>query len=146
MGAMADGVVRAAGGVVWRTNGNNRVELLLVHRPGEGYDDWTFPTGKRDDIDSSEEDCAIREVWEETGYHCRLGHEIARVNYIDRKGRPKRVRYWTMTVSGGAESYSNEVDAMMWMPIDRARKNITYERDLLVIDCFENFLRSGLTE
>lgn len=36
---MADGIVRAAGGVVWRTNGNNRVELLLVHRPGEGYDD-----------------------------------------------------------------------------------------------------------
>jgi hypothetical protein len=32
------------------------------------------------------------------------------------------------------------------MPIDRARKKITYERDHLVIDCFENFLRSGLTE
>jgi 8-oxo-dGTP pyrophosphatase MutT (NUDIX family) len=51
---MADGIVRAAGGVVWRTNGNNTVEILLVHRPGEGYDDWTFPKGKRDDIDSSE--------------------------------------------------------------------------------------------
>lgn len=144
--AMADGIVRAAGGVVWRTNGNNTVEILLVHRPGEGYDDWTFPKGKRDDIDSSEEDCAIREVWEETGYHCQLGHEIARINYIDRKGRPKRVRYWTMIVSGGAESYSNEVDAMMWMSVDRARKKITYERDLLVIECFENYLRSGLTE
>ena len=68
------------------------------------------------------------------------------INYIDRKGRPKRVRYWTMIVSGGAESYSNEVDAMMWMSVDRARKKITYERDLLVIECFENFLRSGLTE
>ena len=143
---MADGIVRAAGGVVWRTDGNDLVELLLVHRPGEGYDDWTFPKGKRDDIDSSEEDCAVREVWEETGYHCQLGHEIARINYIDRKGRPKRVRYWTMTVSGGAESYSNEVDDMTWMSVDRARKKITYERDLLVIDCFENYLRSGLTE
>lgn len=143
---MADGIVRAAGGVVWRTSGDNLVELLLVHRPGEGYDDWTFPKGKRDDIDSSEEDCAIREVWEETGYHCQLGQEIARVNYIDRKGRPKRVRYWTMIVSGGAESYSNEVDAMVWMPVDQAREKITYERDLLVIECFENYLRSGLTE
>jgi hypothetical protein len=56
---MADGIVRAAGGVIWRTNGNNVVEILLVHRPGEGYDDWTFPKGKRDDIDSSEEDCAL---------------------------------------------------------------------------------------
>ena len=143
---MADPIVRAAGGVVWRKAATNRVELLLVHRPGEGYDDWTFPKGKRDSIDSTEEDCALREVWEETGFHCRIGHELARVNYTDRKGRPKRVRYWTMTISGGEESYSNEVDDMAWMSPDKARKKITYERDLLIIDCFESYLRSGLTE
>jgi len=143
---MTDGIVRAAGGVVWRTSESGRVEFLLVHRPGVGYDDWTFPKGKRDNADSSEEDCALREVWEETGFHCRLGNEIARINYIDRKNRPKRVRYWTMTIIGGAEIYSNEVDEMMWVTIDKARKKVTYERDLLIIDMFESFLRSGLIE
>ena len=143
---MADKIIRAAGGVVWRWSVHGSAELLLVHRPGEGYDDWTFPKGKRDDSDSSEEECAMREVFEETGLHCRLGHEIARVSYIDRKGRPKRVRYWTMTVASGAHSPNNEVDAVEWLSIDKTRKRLTYPRDLLIVDCFEQYLKSGLTE
>ena len=143
---MADKVVRAAGGVVWRRTATGKPQLLLVHRPGEGYDDWTFPKGKRDDGDSSEEDCAVREVWEETGLHCRIGHELCRISYTDRKGRPKRVRYWTMTVVGGKPTHSFEVDAVAWLPLDKARAKLTYDRDLLIIDCFEQYLKSGLTE
>jgi len=57
-------VVRAAGGLVVRDD-----TVLLVHRPK--YDDWTFPKGKAEDGES-DEDCALREVREETGLSCEL--------------------------------------------------------------------------
>ena len=50
-----------------------RPEVLLVHRPA--YDDWTFPKGKVEPGESDEE-CAVREVEEETGLRCALGREL----------------------------------------------------------------------
>ncbi len=116
------GVVRAAGGVVCR-DGN----VLLVHRPK--YDDWTFPKGKADEGESDEE-CALREVHEETGLRCSLEEELASTRYIDTKGRPKRVRWWTMRVleDDGFEG-NDEVDELRWVDDDTARRLLTYERD-----------------
>jgi 8-oxo-dGTP diphosphatase len=37
-------VIRAAGGVVYRTDQSGETELAIIHRPG--YDDWTLPKGK----------------------------------------------------------------------------------------------------
>ena len=68
-----------------------------MHRPK--YDDWTFPKGKVEPGETDEE-AATREVREETGLDCALGEEFATVRYVDSKGRPKRVRYWMMTVAG----------------------------------------------
>ncbi len=84
------GPVRAAGGVVRRGD-----RVLVVHRPR--YDDWTFPKGKADDGES-DEDCAVREVREETGFSCRLVDELPSTSYTDSRGRPKVVRYWSMDV------------------------------------------------
>src|SRR5215469_10943083 len=66
-------------------------KVVLVHRPK--YDDWSFPKGKCDEGESDEE-CALREVEEETGLRCELLDEIGKTSYIDSKGRPKTVRYW----------------------------------------------------
>ena len=63
-------LVRAAGGLVVRDG-----DVLLVHRPK--YDDWTFPKGKAEDGETDEE-CALREVVEETGLRCELGARSAR--------------------------------------------------------------------
>jgi 8-oxo-dGTP diphosphatase len=89
----ASGIIRAAGGVPWRRRADGQLEVLLVHRPH--YDDWTFPKGKAKDGESDEE-AAIREVEEETGLTCELGNELATTHYVDRRGRSKYVRYWTM--------------------------------------------------
>jgi 8-oxo-dGTP pyrophosphatase MutT (NUDIX family) len=119
-------VVRAAGGVVVRGTGAARA-VLLVHRPA--YDDWTFPKGKVEQGESDEA-CAVREVEEETGLRCTLAEELSATEYVDGRGRPKRVRYWRMEVDSGELRFEHEVDAARWLTTAEAADQLTYDRDL----------------
>ncbi len=122
-------VVRAAGGVVVRGAGAE-ARVLLVHRPA--YDDWTFPKGKVDPGES-DEDCAVREVEEETGLRCALGRELPSTAYDDAKGRPKVVRYWVMDVAGGELRFEHEVDEARWVTVGEAAELLSYERDVALL-------------
>ena len=126
-------VVLAAGGVAWRRKKGHEVEVLLVHRPK--YDDWTLPKGKLDDGESAEE-AALREVEEETGLQVTLGDELPSTDYHDRFGRPKNVRYWVMDVIGGAFRPNREVDEVRWLPVEDAKRELSYARDREVLDAF----------
>jgi len=118
--------VRAAGGVVARDG-----VVLLVHRPR--YDDWTFPKGKAEEGES-DEDCALREVREETGLRCTLEEELPSTHYVDSRGRPKRVRWWRMRVVGDDGFTPNqEVDELRWVDDGAAAELLTYERDRQLI-------------
>jgi 8-oxo-dGTP pyrophosphatase MutT (NUDIX family) len=123
-------VIRAAGGVVVR-EGEAGIEVLLVHRPR--YADWTFPKGKVDG-DESDEDCAVREVEEETGLRCELDRELPSTSYVDGHGRQKRVRYWVMRAVGGELAFEHEVDDAVWLAPDDARRQLSYERDVTLLD------------
>jgi 8-oxo-dGTP diphosphatase len=125
-------IVRAAGGIVSRKNQRGDIEVLLVHRPHRG--DWSFPKGKREPAETDEE-CARREVWEETGLTCALGVELPPVSYRDGEGRPKTVRYWTMTADGAAEA-RNEVDEVRWLGIDDAARLLSYAADRALLAAF----------
>lgn len=118
--------VRAAGGLVLRRNQDTGLEVLLVHRPK--YDDWTFPKGKALP-DESDENCALREVEEETGLSCELVAELSGTSYTDSHGRPKVVRYWSMRPLAGEFSPHAEVDEARWLPLEGARAALTYDRD-----------------
>ncbi len=119
-------LVRAAGGLVLRDG-----EVLLVHRPR--YDDWTFPKGKAEDGET-DEDCALREVLEETGLECRLGAEAGMTEYVDSRGRPKRVRWWLMDPLRGDFTPTDEVDEVRWVEPATAAELLSYGRDLTLLE------------
>jgi 8-oxo-dGTP diphosphatase len=123
-------VVRAAGGVPLRV-ADGVVEVLIVHRPR--YDDWTFPKGKCE-ADETEEDCALREVEEETGLRCELGAELPSTTYTDPRGRPKTVRYWLLEVVGGDLAFENEVADARWVTPALAASTLSYGRDVEILD------------
>jgi 8-oxo-dGTP diphosphatase len=112
--------VKASGGI----------EVALVHRPR--YDDWSFPKGKLDPGESWEQ-AALREVEEEVGLRCRLGHELPPTAYRDNKGRAKVVRYWLMEPLDGEFAPSREVDEVRWLAPAAADRLLSYahDRDLL---------------
>lgn len=120
--------IRAAGGLVWRIGPNRQVEVLLVHRPR--YDDWSLPKGKADPGET-DEDCARREVFEETGIRAALEAPLPAVRYLDRKARPKVVRYWCMRPVSEPEPFlpNHEVDEIAWLPLDEALHRLTYPHD-----------------
>ena len=132
-------VIEAAGGVVWRRDDDGRVRVLLVHRPR--YDDWSLPKGKLDSGESAR-DAALREVLEETGLRCKAARRLADVRYHDRKGRPKRVRYWEMTPVGGKFRPNHEVDEVRWVPVDDVASIVSYPRDAQIVDELHGLVRS----
>ncbi len=125
-----DDVVHAAGCVVWRLQGG-QLEVALVHR--DRYDDWSHPKGKRA---SGEHDlgCAVREVLEETGIRGTIHTELPTVRYADNKGRPKVVRYWSMERTGGRFTPNDEVDQLIWVPLDQAKDMLSYSHDRVLLD------------
>ena len=139
--------VRAAGGLVWRetllgdADGTSRpgLEIVLIHRPA--YDDWSFPKGKLDKGESYEA-AAVREVAEETGLVCELGHELPSTEYLDRKGRLKLVRYWAMRVVAVEPWQPNdEIDGRRWVTFDDAETMLTHAHDRELVERLRTELR-----
>jgi 8-oxo-dGTP diphosphatase len=118
--------MRAAGGLVFRPAVDGHIEILLVHRAQ--YDDWGFPKGKNDPGES-DEDCAVREVEEETGHRCAIERELGEARYRDAKDRGKVVRYFVMRALSGSFTPHEEIDDARWVPVDEAAGVLTYERD-----------------
>ena len=121
--------VKASGGVVRRA-GEDGVEIAIVHRPQ--YDDWSLPKGKLDPGETWEE-AALREVEEEIGLRCTLGEELPHVEYADRKGREKVVRYWLMEPEEGSFKPNPEVDELRWLIPSAAADLLTYPHDQALV-------------
>ena len=138
--------VVACGAVVWRQSLNEGVEVVVVHRPR--YDDWSFAKGKLDPGETLEQ-CACREVCEETGLTVTLGDPLPDVSYIDRKGRQKTVHYWMATitrndpdvpVAQGDFVANDEVDELRWVTPAEASALLTYSRDVALLRSFTEVL------
>jgi 8-oxo-dGTP diphosphatase len=104
-----------------------------VHRVR--HDDWSIPKGAIAPGETVQQ-CAVREVREETGLRCRLVAEIRSATYRDRNNRAKHVRFWHMTPLGRLGSPDPaEVDEVRWVPLANAAM-LTRKRDREVITAF----------
>lgn len=120
--------------VPWRRKPDGEFEVLLIHRPR--YDDWSMPKGKRD-LGESDEQCALREMEEETGIRGTLGAMLPSALYTDHRGRPKEVAYWLMEVAAGEPANfepNDEVDRLAWFDLDVARDTLSYPLDQGLLD------------
>jgi 8-oxo-dGTP diphosphatase len=126
-------VVRAAGGIVVRRDGD-ATQYLLVHRP---RGDWSFPKGKAEPGER-DEDTALREVEEETGFSCALGAPAGETRYQDAMGRPKVARYWFMESQSVSRPFTpnHEIDDVRWCTRTEADGLLSYEQDRRLLASF----------
>jgi 8-oxo-dGTP pyrophosphatase MutT (NUDIX family)/phosphohistidine phosphatase SixA len=122
----------AAGAAIWRPAadpGSGEAQVLLVHRPV--YDDWSLPKGKSEPGEHILL-TAVREVLEETCVRPVLGPRLPTVEYIS-WGHPKRVSYWAAFSAGLEAAPGQEIDAISWLPLAQARKQLADTHDDPVI-------------
>lgn len=124
-------LIRAAGGIVHRPVLGGRVEIACIYRESRG--DWTFPKGKLDEGETFEQ-AALREVIEETNMLCRVVRFVGTTNYTHRKGKPKIVAYYLMSVDQGEFIPNEEVDDLVWLPLEQVRPHLTWDRDQELFD------------
>jgi broad specificity phosphatase PhoE/8-oxo-dGTP pyrophosphatase MutT (NUDIX family) len=124
-----DNAIPAAGALPWRRR-NGQLEVALVHRPR--YDDWSWAKGKLDPGEAWPV-AAVREVFEETGFHVRLGRPLPSSQYtvVNGTGQPgtKEVRFWAAEVVGGDGTLVNEIDEVVWLDVAAATARLSYTRD-----------------
>lgn len=122
-------VIKAAGGVVFRFSPHGEPQVLVIHRPR--YDDWSLPKGKNDPGESSQA-AAVREVWEETGHHCRVIAPLGQHEYMSLQGW-KEVDYYAMTSwSFTGFRAGAEVDEIRWIPVSEiGLLSYHYDRQLV---------------
>ncbi|CAM5636736.1 DNA mismatch repair protein MutT [Streptomyces spiroverticillatus] len=135
---MSTRVILAAGCVLWRRGPyDGEVEVCLVHRPR--YGDWSFPKGK---LKRGEDALAgaLREVLEETGFHCRPGDRLPTMRYLV-GGRPKEVSYWAAEATSGSFTPNSEVDRILWLSPGAASTRLTQRRDRPLLHALTSSLR-----
>ncbi len=122
-------VILAAGGIVWKTEEDEK-KLAVVHR--RKHNDWSLPKGK---VDPGEfwAKAALREVLEETGCTGKITDFAGSISY-NLNGYPKVVLFWHMDIkSYQPQKMNGEVDEVRWLTIEQAIKILDYEDEIDLI-------------
>jgi ADP-ribose pyrophosphatase YjhB (NUDIX family) len=118
----------SAGGLV--VDGEDRV-LLIRARDLRNQPVWTLPKGALVTGETSR-DAALREVREETGYHCEVVRELETVTYwFQRAGGRirKSVKWYLMRPLAKEGEHDHEVDEVAWADRADALTRLRYDSD-----------------
>jgi len=106
--------------------------VIIRTRTSSGRHVWTFPKGRLENGETDEE-AALREVREETGYVCRLKQPLGETAYWFRSGSNqvrKTVRWYLLEAMERTGVYNRaEVEEVRWIPIRQAYEKLTHRGD-----------------
>lgn len=103
---------KSCGVIPWRLREGQREYLLLLQKNGS----WSFPKGHME-AGETEEDTALRELFEESGLHAELDHSSLAVMEYDLS---PRIRKQVVLFLGRAEGQlllqESEIAGAKWLP------------------------------
>ena len=123
----------SAGGVVFRKNEENNLEILLIRVKNR----WSFPKGN---IERGEprDKAALREVKEETGVDAEIVEYLGEVDYwysMELYRIHKFVYYYLMKYTGGQITpQKEEIDEAKFFPLDKVKEILTYPTDQKIFE------------
>lgn len=137
--------IYAAGAVCWRLV-DDKVRVLVIHR--SRHNDVSLPKGKVDPGETLPQ-TAVREIREETGLDVALGTPLGITRYTMPSGLDKVVHYWAAEVTEEAVLASSflpneEVSALEWVSLKKARSCLSYEHDVEIVDNFAALVDQGV--
>lgn len=124
----------SCGGIVWDAE-RSQVLLVFVENLSKKKV-WTFPKG-HPEKEEMDEQAALREVREETGWKCEIETPLMDVQYSFTRGSVKinkTVRWFFMRPSEQVgKPQPEEILDTRWVTLDEAKKLLTYETDLKLL-------------
>jgi 8-oxo-dGTP pyrophosphatase MutT (NUDIX family) len=122
---------RSYGGVVVH-NGD-----VLVITPAGRSKVRTLPKGGAHAGETAET-TALREVREETGVRARVVERLGNVEYTYRRGGRRIFKtvafYLCDYISGDTADHDDEVDEARWIPLERARTELSYPGERRIVE------------
>jgi len=114
----------SSGGVIYRINPENKIEVLLLHQRVSKK--WHLPKGTQEQGEDLEQ-TALREVREETGYEVEIEKYLGKLSSVKENGTPKITHYFLMKAvngnsNGRSDEDKNKYDKVEWIEIERAKK------------------------
>lgn len=123
----------SCGAVTWRKiTGQEGFEILLIKQFSH-VDSWGIPKGKLQPNESCEE-CAIREVFEETGIKVMLGHGLKSVSNNNKFSSRIVISYLaTQVCNSGLTSNGpdSEVADAAWFNVEKLPQVHEYQRPII---------------
>ena len=115
-------------------------QVLLIERGADPYKGcWAFPGGFMN-MDETTEQCAIRELEEETGMKVTGLHQISAYSKVDRdpRGRTITVAYLAVIDAPIAVTGQDDAAKAQWFPID-ALPTLAFDHDEIMQDAIRKY-------
>ena len=117
-------------------------QILLIERGSEPYKGcWAFPGGFLN-MDETTEECAIRELKEETGLEITKVHQIGAYSAVDRDPRGRTITVAYLALMEHAEEVKGQDDAAkaQWFPINELPK-LAFDHEKILNDALLLYLK-----
>ena len=114
--------------------------MLLIERGGEPFKGcWAFPGGFMN-MDETTEQCAIRELEEETGLKVSEVHQIGAYSKVDRdpRGRTVTVAYLAIVDEPMAVSGQDDAAKAEWWPLSTLPE-LAFDHDEIMRDAVKKY-------